>query len=38
MIDTSSQASAHSSEPRTNTANPASYIRTRPYMSPSRPT
>ena len=38
MIDTSSQASAHSSEPRTKTAKPVSYIRTRPNMSPSRPT
>ena len=38
MIDTSFQASAHSSEPSTKTAKPASYIRTRPNMSPSRPT
>ena len=38
MIEISSQASAHSSEPTTNTANPVSYIRTRPNMSPSRPT
>ena len=38
MIDSSFQASAQSSEPRTNTANPVSYIRTRPNMSPSLPT
>jgi hypothetical protein len=38
MIDVSSQDSAHSSEPTTNTANPVSYIRTRPNMSPSLPT
>ena len=38
MIDTSFQASAHSSEPRTKTAKPVSYMRTRPNMSPSRPT
>ncbi|HEY1706370.1 MAG TPA: hypothetical protein VGG75_42390 [Trebonia sp.] len=38
MIDPSFQASAHSSEPSTNTAKPVSYIRTRPNMSPNRPT
>ena len=38
MIDASSHASAHSSDPTTNTPKPASYIRTRPNMSPSRPT
>ena len=38
MIDTLFEASAHSSEPRTKTAKPVSYIRTRPNMSPSLPT
>ena len=38
MIELSSHASAHSSDPTTNTANPISYIRTRPNMSPRRPT
>jgi hypothetical protein len=38
MIDPASHDSAHSSDPSTNTANPVSYIRTRPNMSPSRPT
>ena len=38
MMAASFQASAQSSEPMTNTANPASYMRTRPNMSPSRPT
>ena len=37
MIDTSFQASAHSSDPTTKTAKPAA-SRTRPNMSPSRPT
>ena len=31
-------ATAHSAEPTMNTRNPASYMRTRPNMSPSRPT
>jgi hypothetical protein len=38
MIDGSFQASAQASEPSTKTAKPISYIRTRPNMSPSRPT
>ena len=38
MIEASFQASAQASEPSTKTANPISYIRTRPNMSPSRPT
>lgn len=33
-----SQARAHNADPRMNTTKPASYIRTRPYMSPKRPT
>ena len=37
-MDCSFQAKAHSSEPKMKTANPASYIRTRPKMSPSLPT
>ena len=38
MIDASFQASPQASEPSTKTAKPISYIRTRPNMSPSRPT
>ena len=38
MIEASFQASAQASDPTTKTANPAWYIRTRPNMSPSRPT
>jgi hypothetical protein len=38
MIEISSQASAHSSEPTAKPAKPVSYMRTRPNMSPSRPT
>jgi hypothetical protein len=38
MSDASFQASAHAREPSTKTRKPASYIRTRPNMSPSRPT
>ena len=38
MIDGSFQASPQASEPSTKTTKPISYIRTRPNMSPSRPT
>src|SRR5580704_9434165 len=38
MIDASFQASPQASEPSTKTTKPISYIRTRPNMSPSRPT
>jgi len=38
IIDEPSQESAQSAEPMMKTMNPASYIRTRPNMSPSRPT
>ncbi len=38
MIEASFQASAQASDPMTNTTKPAWYIRTRPNMSPSRPT
>ena len=38
MMAPSFQASAQQSEPRMKTRKPASYMRTRPNMSPSRPT
>ena len=38
MMAASFQASAQASEPKMNTRKPASYIRTRPNMSPRRPT
>ena len=38
MIEASSHDRAHSAEPTMKTTKPASYIRTRPNMSPSRPT
>ncbi len=38
MMAPSFQDTAHRMDPITKTANPASYIRTRPNMSPSRPT
>lgn len=37
MMLGASQASAHSTEPTVNTRKPALYIRTRPNMSPNRP-
>ena len=38
IIEVPSQASAQSADPAMKTTKPASYMRTRPNMSPSRPT